>query len=221
MFAFRFRIRFENNDSFLREVVFSSNQNFEDFHNFIVENLKLDKTKSAAFFLSNYKFRKQKQIIMDRPESTNNQESEEIVDDEISEDSVADDQNEENNRQALIMRDHRLSDLIDDPHQRLVYVYDFQNNWTFYIELLKIIPAEPQVSYPEIIKQSGGIPQEFLPKKVDSINSEDNPDKDQEGGSEGDSYDDTKGLNIKYDNDDDLNITDDNSNEQFEPDDDQ
>jgi hypothetical protein len=59
-----------------------------------------------------------------------------------------------------------LSDYIDDPHQKFIFIYDIAKDWNFYIELLKILPAAPTQQYPKISGSVGGIPIEISRKPV-------------------------------------------------------
>ena len=51
-----------------------------------------------------------------------------------------------------------MASLIDDPHQKFVYVYDPKNHWTFMVELLKIVPDDTKASYPKCVKTVGIAP---------------------------------------------------------------
>lgn len=148
MHVYRFRLTFEEQDDFAREIEVGSVQNFEDFHNAITENLGLDPNTLSSFFITDYRFRKKREISLidmspeERPETFDEEEEEKM----------------------LVMKEAILSDYIDDPHQRLLYVYDYLNYWTFYLELLKIVPADPKESYPRIAKSLGEVPRELTAK---------------------------------------------------------
>ena len=50
-----------------------------------------------------------------------------------------------------LMNNSRLCDFIADPHQKIYYVFDLLGNWTFHIELIKIVPqADPLASLPSV-----------------------------------------------------------------------
>jgi hypothetical protein len=63
-----------------------------------------------------------------------------------------------------------LSDIIDDPHQRLIYEYDFLNIKTFYIELLKTIKSKSKTK-PRCTYSSGEIPKSLTDLTQDNINN--------------------------------------------------
>lgn len=143
MHIYRFKIKFEDQDEFLREFELRSDQTFETFFLAITENLKLDAGTLSSFFICDHKFRKKSEIsLIDmNPESV-----------------------EEGGKQVPVMHNCRLNQYIDDPHQKLLLVYDYLNYWTFYIELIKIIPANPSHVYPRLFKSEGETPRELTAK---------------------------------------------------------
>lgn len=169
MHIYRFKQTFEEQDDFVREIEVGSEQNFEDFHKAIVDNLGLDQGTLSSFFITDYRFRKKREISLidmspeERPETFDEEEEEKM----------------------LVMKDAILSDYIDDPHQKLLYVYDYLNYWTFYLELLKILPADPKHTYPRISKTLGEVPRE-LTAKAHQLSG---PDLGFELGFEEDQYD--------------------------------
>lgn len=155
MLIYKFRTTFEDQDEFLREIELRADQTFEDFHQAILGNLGLDPGMVASFYICDHRYRKLEEIqLMDSDAGV-------VRDDEENE------QQKENNPK-LLMHDCALKDFIDDPHQRLMFVYDNINNWTFYIELVKILPADKSISYPRFSKSIGPIPRELMatPKQI-------------------------------------------------------
>ena len=140
MHIYRFRIQFEDQDEFLRELEIRSDQTFEDFYLTLVGNLKLDSGTLSSFFIADHQFRKRQEIsyLNMNPESS-----------------------EEGGKPVPIMRDCFLKDYVDDPHQKLLLVYDYLNYWTFYIELIKIMQANSQHTYPRISRSEGDTPREL------------------------------------------------------------
>ncbi len=213
MIVFRFGITFENNDLFLREVELLANQTFEDLHYYIVNELKLDSNKEASFFLCDHKFRKQQEITL--LDSTAKKLNEQL-------DNEDQDEAESGKRKKiLVMNEHKVSDQIDDPRQKLLYVYDFDKNFTFFIELLKLSPTNSPGDFPRTVKQEGKIPREFRPKPVKPEDKGDsNDDQSEEEASEKEDYPEiTDSLNIDIAADEE-NLSDDESFEQDEPEDD-
>jgi hypothetical protein len=149
MFAYRFRINFEEQDGFSRDIDLQSDQTFLEFHNILSENLSLDKNLECTFYMCDHFYRKRKRIY--QPGST---------------DKRLAGSDEEVQQKQLFMDECVLSDYIDDPHQKFIYVYDMEKDWSFYIELLKILPAAQNQQYPKIAASIGGIPMEINRKPI-------------------------------------------------------
>jgi hypothetical protein len=149
MHIYRFRVLIEDNDQFFREIDVKANQTFEDFHNALVTSAGFDNNEMASFYICDSKWNKQQEIClcdMSIPEEDN------FGDDE--EDEV---QAKKKRVPIMCMAETYLKDIIIDPHQRIIYVYDFLKLHTFYIELYKILPAEHGKKYPSVGKSVGKI----------------------------------------------------------------
>lgn len=159
MLIYKFKTSFEDQDDFLREIELRADHTFEDFHQAILGNLGLDPGMLASFFICDHRFRKQKEIqLIDMDPSVPPGEEQEEA-------------SPGNDREVLLMHECVLKDHIDDPHQRLLFVYDYLNRWTFYIELLKIRPAAEGQSYPRFSRSVGSVPRELVatPKQIPGV----------------------------------------------------
>ncbi|MDF2436543.1 MAG: plasmid pRiA4b family protein [Bacteroidota bacterium] len=128
--VYRFKITFEDNEDVYREIEIKSTQTFEDFHNAIVQSISFDNMHDASFFISDDYYRKGEEIRLKPAEGL---------------------------RQ---MKKCKMALLIDDPHQKFVYVYDPKTQWTFMVELLKIVPDDVKASYPKVAKSVGEAPKQ-------------------------------------------------------------
>lgn len=151
MLIYKFKVNFEDQDDFLREIELRADQTFEDFHQAVLGNLGLDPGMLASFFICDHRFRKQKEIQLVETSATQAKKRSEA------------DQGPENISKALLMRESELKDFIDDPHQRLLFVYDYASRWTFYIELIKIMHEDKSIVYPYFSKSIGPVPRELAP----------------------------------------------------------
>jgi hypothetical protein len=59
-----------------------------------------------------------------------------------------------------IMKDAVLKDFITDPHQHIMYEYDFIHPKVFYLELVKTLPAKEKELYPKCTLSVGELPKE-------------------------------------------------------------
>lgn len=151
MLIYKFKISFEDYDDFSREIELRADQTFEDFHQAILGNLGLDPGMMASFFICDHRFRKKKEIqLIETPPDNARNKSEQT-------------EGPENISKAILIREYELKDIIDDPHQRLIFLYDYKNRWTFYIELIKILPENKSHSYPFFSKSIGAVPAELVP----------------------------------------------------------
>ncbi len=161
MIIYKFKTSFEDYDDFLREIELRADQTFEDFHQAILGNLGLDPGMLASFFICDHRFRKQKEIQL-----TGTDPAIAVNEEDDEEQGPAEKEND-----VLLMHECVLKDFIDDPHQRLLFVYDNLNGWTFYIELVKIMPADKNTIYPRFSKSRGPVPVELVatPKQIPGV----------------------------------------------------
>lgn len=137
MANYRFRVTFEDHDEVSRDIEVRSTQTFEDFHFAIHNSIGFDASKPASFYMSDDNWKKGK----------------EITNKDVSEEQLP---------QLSLMRKARMCDYIADPHQKIYYIFDFQNPWTFRVELIKINrEEEPGASYPRTVKSTGEAPKQY------------------------------------------------------------
>ena len=149
MAVYRFRITFEDNEEVYREIEIKSTQNFEDFHNSIIQSIGFDNLHDASFFISDDLWRKGDEIGL-RP---------------LGEDEVE----RRKRREEPIkkqMNKCKLASMIDDPHQKFVYVYDLKAGWTFTVELVKILLDDPKGIFPKCTKSAGEAPKQYATTTV-------------------------------------------------------
>lgn len=149
--VYRFRVTFEDYDEISRDIEIKSTQFFSDFHHCIQSSIGFDNTKPASFYMSNDHWLKGQEIS---------------IENRIDKDG----------NKAHLMHESRLCDYIADPHQKIYYISDWDANWTFRIELIKIIPqGDPARLYPVCIKSTGDAPKQYLvipSVKLSAIESE-------------------------------------------------
>ncbi len=71
----------------------------------------------------------------------------------------------------ISMQNCILNETLTDENDKLIYVYDFLNMWTFYVDVIEI-SSEKRDDYPQIILTVGEIPEEapekeFVAEKLD------------------------------------------------------
>jgi len=146
MQAYRFRLLYEDQDEFLRDIEIKPGQTFREFHDIILQSVGIEGKELASFFVTDRKWTKQREItlidMMDSPDKPIVQEP---------------DEDSSHNAQlpVAVMNEVKIRDVIEDPHQRLIYEYDFLNPRTFFLELTKIMDADEKKSYPLCVRQEG------------------------------------------------------------------
>lgn len=145
MHVYRFRLLYEDHEDFLRDFDILSSQTFADFHNIIKQSIELPGNELASFFVCDRNWRKKREITLI---NMHNEAQEE-----------ADYEERRGPKPARIpvteMDKVRIKDIIDDPHQRLLYEYDFLNPKVFFIELTRILEASIKEQYPLCVKSTG------------------------------------------------------------------
>ncbi|MDR0604555.1 MAG: plasmid pRiA4b ORF-3 family protein [Bacteroidales bacterium] len=170
MYTYKFRLLFDEVEDFVRDYEILAGQTFQDFHNVIIKSITgLNDKELASFYVCDRRWEKKTEIT--------------LIDMEIDKD---DDDTGENDMSKMIMSECVLSEFIDDPHQRLIYEYDFFNLKTFYIELLKTYNVKTRKKYPQCVYAVGEMPlsmfnlshEEIKISHLDNDISEDEETKD-------------------------------------------
>lgn len=148
---YKFRVCFEEHEDVVRFIDIESTSSFEVFHNIIQSSVGFDGSKDFSFYLSNDIWRVENKICG----------SGEMHDGHLKAPG-----------QTL------LNKFINDPHQRFIYVFDPDLEWSFYIELVKIQKGEPNKKYPLVARKEGEAPKQHklkgkLPGATPSLNEYD------------------------------------------------
>lgn len=135
MAIYRFRIHFEEDDEVVRVFEVKSSQNLEDLHFALLQSVDFDNKHNASFFISDDYWKKGKRyVFLPEPEF----------------------------EELPLFASTRLSALINDPHQKLLYIYDHVVEWTFLIELIGITMAEDaKKTYPFLVRKEGKGPKQY------------------------------------------------------------
>lgn len=147
MQAYRFRLLSEEQDDFLRDIEIKPGQTYKQFHEIILQSVGIEGNELASFFICDQQWNKKKEItLIDmglRPTENDFDEEEDKVANLVM--------------PLLIMEDVKIKEMIDEPHQRILYEYNFLSPVTLYIELSKIIDADPKKTYPVCVKKEGAL----------------------------------------------------------------
>ncbi len=137
MAILRFRIYWEEDDSVYRDIVIRHTQNFFDLHQEILKCFEFDSKHKATFYRSNDKWQRGKEITLEKYDKTYP-------------------------APPLIMQETTIGSEIRDTNQKFIYVYDFNKNWTFMVELINVNKEESsKTSYPSCARTEGIGPSQY------------------------------------------------------------
>ena len=140
MAVYKFKLTFEEYDDIYRMIEIKSSQTFFEFHKAILDSIGFDQKQLASFYMSNDSWKKEQEICL------------EDMSDPDDEESIP----------MPTMKESRLSMFINDPHQKIIYVYDFMEMWTMHLELVGIeIKEKAGTKYPVCSKSFGLAPKQY------------------------------------------------------------
>ncbi len=161
MKTFVFSVKSTKVEDFEIIIEILANQTFEEFFNALKQAIGFNDNELASFYLCNSVWKPIKEIV--------------LID-------MGQEDNEED--KALIMAKTKIN-IIEDPHQKLLFVYDYIKNHEFNIELIKIKDSDPNTKYPHIVKKIGKYMETLTPPIPSSILineqiADDTPDEDED-----------------------------------------
>jgi hypothetical protein len=163
MYYYKFKVTFDEVEDFERNIEILASDNFESFHHTLYDAIGLIGNELAAFSICDVKWNKKQEITLIDMKDDSEVEAPDYGEEEFSTAS---------HLPKFIMKDAVLKDFITDPHQQMMYEYDFINPKVFYIELLKTLPAKENVNYPCCTFSEGVLP------KPDELTVAHNPEDD-------------------------------------------
>lgn len=114
---YRFTIISDEVDDFIREIQIDSEATFFELHEAILKAAKYTNDQMTSFFTCDDDWEKEQEITLEDMGGYSDEES-------------------------YIMRETRLSDLVEDEKQKLLYVFDPLTERVFFIELSEIITGK-------------------------------------------------------------------------------
>lgn len=130
--VYRFKMVSDEVPNFSREIEIDSENTFLQLRNVILESVDFTKDELDSFFLCDEDWQKEEEITL-----------------EDMGDSSSD-------RDIWLMDNTPLSELIEDEGQRLIFVFDYLTERSFFLELKEIIPARHLVDPVCTLKRGKG-----------------------------------------------------------------
>lgn len=136
---YHFRIILDTKEDVFRDIAIEEDATFEDFHNAITQAFGFGGSEMAVFYESDDEWQQGDSISLF-------------------------DMGEEDVRR---MSDTLLKDVFSHS-SKMLYVYDFLNLWTFFIELIETDEPKPGNSYPMLLFTHGEVPEEAPEKSFEA-----------------------------------------------------
>ena len=142
MAILKFRVYLEEDESVYRDIAITHEQTFYDLHEAILKAYEFDNKHKATFFRSNDHWQRGREISV------------EVYDKEYK-------------APPLLMKDTIIGSEIRSPNQKFIYLYDFNKNWGFMVELINVSKEENQkLSYPSTVRVEGIAPSQYGTKGI-------------------------------------------------------
>ena len=137
MAILKFRVYLEEDESVYRDIVIRHTQTFQDLHDAILKSYEFDNKHKATFFRSNDHWQQGREISLEKYDK-------------------------QYKAPPLIMNETTIGSEIKDPNQKFIYLYDFNKNWSFLVELINVSKEEnSKISYPSMVRTEGIGPSQY------------------------------------------------------------
>ena len=136
---YRFRIILDVKEDVLRDIEIEETATFEDLHHAITQAFGFLGNEMASFYLSNEEWIQGDEMPL------------EAMDPSIES-----------------FGEKTLNTVISASQHQLIYVYDFLNLWTFFVELMEVGKVISGTTYPNLIHAEGEVPEEAPEKLFES-----------------------------------------------------
>ena len=114
---FRFLILSDEADDFKREIKIDSESTFLDLQNAILDSVGYTKDQMTSFFICDDDWSKKTEITLVEMDTSSEEDS-------------------------YVMADTQLEELLEDEHQKLLFVFDYMTERAFFMELREIAPGK-------------------------------------------------------------------------------
>lgn len=114
---YNFRIVSDEVDNFKREIQIDADATFLDLRNAICDSVGYDKNQFSSFFICDDGWEREQEICLE-------------------------DMGSDSSQDVYLMDETPLSDFIEDEGQRLVWVFDYLTDRSFFIEMKRSVPGK-------------------------------------------------------------------------------
>ncbi|WP_350287510.1 hypothetical protein [uncultured Croceitalea sp.] len=139
---YKIRIILDAEEDIFRDLELESLNTLEDFHNAITQAFGFMGNEMASFYTCDLEWNQDEEIALF----------------DMS----------ENGSDVRLMNETLVDDVLSEKSPKLIYVYDFFNMWTFFVELADIVEKEDGRTYPNVLFSFGELPDSPPEKKFES-----------------------------------------------------
>jgi hypothetical protein len=137
MAILKFRVYYEEDESIYRDVAIRHTQSFRDLYESILKAYEFDSKHKATFFRSNDHWQRGREISLEKYDK-------------------------EYRAEPLLMSETTIGSEIRDPNQKFIFLYDFNKNWSFMVELINVSKEEnSRITYPATVRVEGIAPSQY------------------------------------------------------------
>ncbi|NNJ88880.1 MAG: hypothetical protein HKP53_05725 [Eudoraea sp.] len=130
---YKIRIILDAKEDIFRDIEIEAENTLEDFHNAITQAFGFLGDEMASFYTCDENWNQDEEIaLFDMSEG---------------------------NSPVRLMNEAVLEDILTRQTPKLIYVYDFLNMWTFYVELADIVELTEGHDYPNVLFSFGELPE--------------------------------------------------------------
>jgi len=147
---YRIRIILDVKEDVFRDIEIEATSTLEDLHHAITQSFGFLGNEMASFYKSNESWYQGEELPLESMENGCN------------------------------MRDEPLNKVFTSSQNHLIYVYDFLNLWTFFVELKETADIISSSSYPNLIYSKGDVPEEAPEKIFEADNKKELEANDEE-----------------------------------------
>ena len=147
---YRIRIILDVKEDVFRDIEIEATSTLEDLHHAITQSFGFLGNEMASFYKSNESWYQGEELPLESMENGSN------------------------------MRDEPLNKIFTSSQHHLIYVYDFLNLWTFFVELRETADIISSSSYPNLIYSKGDVPEEAPEKIFEADNKKELEANDEE-----------------------------------------
>ncbi|QNM86645.1 hypothetical protein H9W90_05875 [Polaribacter pectinis] len=152
---YKIRVILDTKEDIIRTILINDNINLENLHSIIAKSFGFKGQEMASFYRTDEEWNQGEEIPLFNMAEAG---------------------------EGVSMQTCILNETLPEENDKLIYVYDFLNMWTFYVDVVEI-SSEMKNDLPQTILSVGEIPEEapekeFVANKLDSDFDEDEDDFD-------------------------------------------